>query len=53
MKEYCHFNLFELKMMTGEERTWYINRYKEEQEKRQAEEQKAHKRSSPPNIRRR
>lgn len=37
--------------MTGEERTWYIERYNKEQEKRQAEEKKAYRRSSP-NVRR-
>mgnify|MGYP001568507133 FL=1 len=52
LKEYCKFSLFELKMMTAEERVWYIDRYNIEQEKKQKEEQKASKRSSP-NVRRR
>jgi len=52
LKEYCKFSLFELKIMTGEERVWYIERYKEEQERKQKEEQKASKRSAP-NVRRR
>lgn len=52
LKEYCKFSIFELKFMTGEERMWYIERYKEEQERRQKEEQKASKRSAP-GVRRR
>jgi len=36
--------------MTGEERAWYINRYNQEQERKQKEEQKAYKKY--PNVRR-
>lgn len=50
LKEFCGFSLFELKVMTGEERAWYINRYNQEQERKQKEEQKAYKKY--PNVRR-
>jgi len=57
LKEYCGFSLFELRLMTAEERSWYIQRYNDEMKKRREEEDKASRRTKtsvprPPSIRR-
>jgi hypothetical protein len=50
LKEYCGLSLEEQNMMTSEERTWYLNRYNEEVEKRNEQQRKAQ--SSHTSIRR-
>lgn len=53
LKEYCGLSLLEQRLMTAEERIWYIERHNEELEKRRDRERKANSRSSisKPNVR--
>lgn len=44
LKEYCKLSLFEQKVMTAEEREWYLDRWNKEQEKINKEREKASKR---------
>ena len=34
LKEYCGLSLFEQRVMTAEERVWYLERYNEEMKKK-------------------
>lgn len=40
LKQYCNLSLDEQRLMTAEERVWYINRYNHEMEKREEERRK-------------
>ena len=52
LKEYCHLSLAEQRLMTAEERTWYINRHNDEIKKRNEQERKAQSSSGRPSVRR-
>lgn len=46
LKEYCHLSLFEQRLMTGEERVWYIERHNEELRKREENQKRASRKQS-------
>ena len=53
LKEYCHMSLQELRLMTAEERAWYMNRHNEEIKRRNEQERRANNAArSSPSVRR-
>lgn len=56
LKEYCGLSLEEQRMMTAEERSWYLSRYNEEMHKKKEQERRSSSIKTPripkPSVRR-